>query len=204
VNAKIRRKLEMGARALDFSRAHPDPNPGYVAAVTRLEETLARVIRRATQQRDAHGETLSATLRKRDVRGTMRRAQLAHLIRVAHRPSRDLPELRQKLGLGRGTIPYLEFLTSARSMMGEPRTPVRGIEGDRPGIGAPELDKVADEVVQAVRALDRFNRFRFPNRPDLLAAWKSAINCVAPARSLSTASGPEQPPPGPDDLPPAA
>jgi len=52
--------------------------------------------------------------------------------------------------------------------------------------------------------LDGFNRFRFANRADLLAAWKSAINFVAPARSLSTAPGPEEPPPGPDGLPPAA
>ena len=40
MNAKSRRKLEMGARALDFSRAHPDASPGYTAAMTRLEERV--------------------------------------------------------------------------------------------------------------------------------------------------------------------
>jgi hypothetical protein len=38
----IRRKLEMGRRALEFARAHPDSNPAYVAAVARLEALLAR------------------------------------------------------------------------------------------------------------------------------------------------------------------
>jgi hypothetical protein len=37
-----RRKLEMGKRALEFARAHPDSNPEYVAAVARLEALLAR------------------------------------------------------------------------------------------------------------------------------------------------------------------
>jgi hypothetical protein len=37
-----RRKLEMGRRALEFARAHPDTNPAYLAAVARLERLLAR------------------------------------------------------------------------------------------------------------------------------------------------------------------
>jgi hypothetical protein len=90
-------------------------------------------------------------------------------------------------------------------MIAEARMAVRGVEGDQPRTDAcPELDKVADEVVQVVRVLDGFNRFRFANRPDLLAAWKSAINFAAPARSLAAGPEPEEPPPGPDDLPPAA
>ena len=52
MNAKSRRRIEMGTRALDFSRAHPDASPGYTAAVTRLEERLARAEQLATQQRE--------------------------------------------------------------------------------------------------------------------------------------------------------
>jgi hypothetical protein len=39
---EIRRKLEMGRRALAFCRAHPDSNPVFQAAVARLEALLAR------------------------------------------------------------------------------------------------------------------------------------------------------------------
>lgn len=41
MKAKTRRKLEMGARALIFSRVHPDPTPGYAVALARLEDRLA-------------------------------------------------------------------------------------------------------------------------------------------------------------------
>lgn len=37
-----KRKLEMGKRALEFCRAHPDSNPQWTAAVARLEALLAR------------------------------------------------------------------------------------------------------------------------------------------------------------------
>ena len=42
MRARSRRKLEMGQRALEFSRAHPDSNPGYETALVRLEEMLNR------------------------------------------------------------------------------------------------------------------------------------------------------------------
>jgi hypothetical protein len=42
MNEMTRRKLEMGRKALEFCRAHPDSSPEYVAAVSRLEALLAR------------------------------------------------------------------------------------------------------------------------------------------------------------------
>jgi hypothetical protein len=42
MDEKTRRILEMGQRALDFCKAHPDSNPDYVATVARLEAALAR------------------------------------------------------------------------------------------------------------------------------------------------------------------
>src|SRR5207247_5980498 len=79
MNAKSRRKIEMGRRALDFSRAHPDASPGYTAAVTRLEERLARANEVAGQQRDGQLEVRAATARKFELRRIMRQAHLAHL-----------------------------------------------------------------------------------------------------------------------------
>ena len=40
--ASTRRRLEMGARALEFSRQQPNPSAGYAAAVARIEERLTR------------------------------------------------------------------------------------------------------------------------------------------------------------------
>jgi hypothetical protein len=42
MDEKTRRILEMGQRALDFCRAHPDSSPEYMATVARLESLLAR------------------------------------------------------------------------------------------------------------------------------------------------------------------
>lgn len=51
-------------------------------------------------------EVRAAATRKRDLRRTLRRAHLAHLRRVARIAERELPGLRQKLVVQRGTIPY--------------------------------------------------------------------------------------------------
>ena len=99
MNAKSRRRIEMGTRALDFSRAHPDASPGYTAAVTRLEERLARAEQLATQQREGTLQVRAATARKRELRRTMRRTHLTHLARVARVAAREMPDLAQKLVL---------------------------------------------------------------------------------------------------------
>ena len=52
MEARVRRVLEMGARALEFGHAHPIESPGYAATMVRLEERLVRADMLATQQRD--------------------------------------------------------------------------------------------------------------------------------------------------------
>jgi hypothetical protein len=42
MDEKTRRILEMGQRALEFCRAHPDSSPEYNATVASLEALLAR------------------------------------------------------------------------------------------------------------------------------------------------------------------
>jgi hypothetical protein len=42
MDEETRNKLEMGRRALEFCRAHPDSSPEYVATVARLKMFLAR------------------------------------------------------------------------------------------------------------------------------------------------------------------
>jgi 7,8-dihydro-6-hydroxymethylpterin-pyrophosphokinase len=42
MNDLTRRRLEMARRVVEFSRAHPDTNPAYLALLARLETLLAR------------------------------------------------------------------------------------------------------------------------------------------------------------------
>ena len=224
MNAKSRRRIEMGSRALDFSRAHPDASPGYAAAVTRLEERLARAEQLATQQREGTLKVRAATARKRELRRTMRQAHLSHLAQVAKVASRETPELAQKLVLKPGTTTYLAFRTAARGMAAEAQNQKEllekhglaetvledllrtldqfdaAVESGRGGfqshVGASaELRAVADEIVQIVRVMDGLNRYRFLNDAELLATWESASNVLAAPRNGTPKPGPEGTPP---------
>jgi hypothetical protein len=233
MNAKTRRKLEMGARALDFSRAHPDGSPGYGAALTRLEERLVRADQLASQQRAGILQVRTATVRKRDLRRTMKRAHLDHLASVAEVASREVPELAQKFVLPRKANNYLAFRTAARGMAAEAESRKellvkhglaetifgaltqalndfdaaveQGSGGRLSHVGASaELDTVADEVVQVVKVMDGLNRFRFAAQAELLAAWESASNVFATPRAPETKQGSGGAPPSGGEIKPAA
>jgi hypothetical protein len=233
MNAKTRRKIEMGARALDFSRAHPDASPGYAAALARLEDRLARADLLATQQRDGILEVRTATARKRDLRRTMKRAHLDHLASVAEVASREVPELAQKFVLPRRANTYLAFRTAARGMEAEAGSRKellvkhglaetvlealgqalsefdavveQGSQGRLAHVGASaELDTVADEVVQVVKVMDGLNRFRFATDPESLAAWESSSNAFGPLRPTGAKPTPQEPPPSGGEIKPAA
>ena len=49
-----------------------------------------------------------------------------------------------------------------------------------------ELRRLADEAVQGVKVLDRFNRVRFRGTPEVLAAWRSVSSTMEPSRGGKT------------------
>lgn len=227
MEAKSRRKIEMGSRALDFSRSHPDASPGYAAAVARLEERLEHAEQVANQQREGLLEVRAATARKRELRRSMRQAHLSHLAQVAKVAARELPDLAQKFVFKPGTTTYLAFRTAARGMAAEAQNQKealvkhglvetvlenltqaldqfdvaleRGSAGRQAHVGASaELHAVADEIVQVVRVMDGLNRYRFMNDAELLAAWDSASNVLATPRSSADTK------PAPGEIRPAA
>jgi hypothetical protein len=211
MNKRARSRLEMCARALEFSLAHPDESAGYTAAVAELAQVLARADQLQEQQRRGIAEVRSATERKRDLRRSIRRGQLVHVARAAQRAAREVPELSQKFALVREPIPYLTFRSFARTVAAEAegrkellvkhglvdrvlvsltqsldqfdQAVGQGAEGRRLHVAANvELDVTAGDGVQIVRVIDGLNRVRFAGDPDLLAAWKSASNVIGPSR----------------------
>ena len=119
MNAKTRRKLEMGSRALEFSRAHLDESSGYQAAVAQLGEQLQRSTELAARQLEGFVEVRAASARKLELTRSMRRQQLVHLARVARRAAKEAPELAQKFVLPRDPAPYLPFKTMTGTMVAE-------------------------------------------------------------------------------------
>jgi hypothetical protein len=233
MKGKTRRKLEMGTRAFDFLRAHPETSDGYSATLAELEALLSRAADLAARQRDGMLEWHSAAVRKRDLLRTMRRAHLAHLREVARLAARELPGLPQKFRLSRGTIPYLTFRTAARGMAEEAlslkavlvqhglsdtvldglavaleqfdQAVEQGAAGRVAQVGASaDLDLVADRVVRMVKTMDGLSRIRFAHDGELLAAWESASHVIATPRPAAPTLEPEGAPPAADDLTPAA
>jgi len=231
MNAITRKRLEMGARALEFSQAHPDESAGYTSALTELTELLARSERLADQQRQGVAEVRAATARKRELRRSIRQGELTHVARAAQRAAREVPELAQKFALTREPTPYLAFRSLARTILAEAQERKellvkhglvdrvldslaqsldrfdqalgQGTEGRRKHVAARvELDVVGGDAVEIIRVIDGLNRIRFAGDPDLFAAWRSASNVIGPARPAKSPT-PESPPSG-GEIKPAA
>ena len=81
----------MGQRALEFSRAHPDSNPGYETALVRLEEMLNRAALLTDQQRNGFLEVRIASRRKRELRKAIIKGHLTHLMGVAQGAEKAVP-----------------------------------------------------------------------------------------------------------------
>ncbi|HZA98045.1 MAG TPA: hypothetical protein VE399_04655, partial [Gemmatimonadales bacterium] len=93
MNAQSRRKIEMGSRALEFSRAHPDTEPGTAALTARLEQLLARANQAATAQRDGVINVRAASARKEQLRRAMVLVPIPHLAEVGRAAAREEHEL---------------------------------------------------------------------------------------------------------------
>ena len=222
MNAITRKRLEMGARALEFSQAHPDASAGYTKALAELTELLARSEQLADQQRQGIADVRAATARKRELRRSIRQGELTHVARAAQRAAKEVPELAQKFTLPRETIPYLAFRSLARTILAEAQERkemliehglvdrvldslarsldqfdqalAQGTEGRRKHVAARvELDVTGGDLMQVVRVIDGLNRIRFAVDPDLFAAWRSASNVIGPNRPARP-SDPEAPP----------
>jgi hypothetical protein len=205
----IRRKLDMAGRVRDFCRTHPDPNPGYTAAVARLEERLVRAEALARQEVTGHQTVAGAVVNKEQLREEIY-GTLGLLSGLAESAAKEEPELAVGFGRPRTKFSHQVFLTRARVAAanatahrdlliryGMPETFLdqlgAGLDqfeqalnekhnGRAAHVGArAELEAVTSEIMLLVRQLDALNRFRFRNDAESLAAWKSARDVAWPA-----------------------
>src|SRR3954469_5475206 len=119
MNAKSRRKIEMGERVLRFTEQYKDPSPGYAAVVALLKDRIARADRLAHQQESGRNEVRGATKLKKELRQLMMEAHLHHLSNVAELAEGDNPETVQKLTSPPRATTYLAFRTAASGMAAE-------------------------------------------------------------------------------------
>jgi hypothetical protein len=212
MNAESRRRIEMGKRALEFSRAHPDTEPGSDALVAKLEQQLARVDEVATSQRDGQIDARAASARKNELRQEMREGAIAHLAEVGRAAAREQHELGKTFRFKPDADTFLAFRTAARSMaaaaeehrevllkyglspsvLEEFKTNldkfdaavVLGNDGRTAHVGATrELEPLSMEIVRTVRLMDARNRQRFAQDGQLLGSWSSASTVLGEPRS---------------------
>jgi hypothetical protein len=231
MNKESRRKIEMGKRALEFGRAHPDTEAGTVTAMARLEQLLARATHTATAQRDGIIHVRAAAARKRELMRQMREAPIAHLAEVGRAAAREEHELGKTFTFKPGASTYLAFRTAARSMASSAQDHrevlakyglaqsvldefiqtldqfdaalALGNDGRTAHVGATrELRSVATEIVRTVRLMDARNRQRFADQDQLLGSWISASTVLGKPGRTSTV--PEGGPPAGGEVRPAA
>jgi hypothetical protein len=232
MNAQSRRKIEMGARALEFSRAHPDSEAGTASVVARLEQLLARANQAAAAQRDGLIHVRAASARKEELRREMLAVPIAHLAEVGRAAAREEHELGKTFRFRPGASTFLAFRTAARSMASAAQANrevlakyglsdsvldefVRkldefdaavalGNDGRTGHIGATrELKSVATEIVRSVRVMDGRNRQRFAEDGQLLGSWIGASTVLGSPRS-GAEPVPEGGPPKDGEVRPAA
>jgi hypothetical protein len=203
MDARIRRRIEVGKRALIFSSAYPDESAGYAVALARLAARVKRADQLFLQQREGKVEVHAAALRKVELRRTMQLLHLAHLAAAAEAASVEVPQLRQRFKLPRASRAFMAFGTAARAIEAEALQWKETLE--RYGMASPvldsfrqsleefesasqrvesgrmahiearaELEKIAREVVHTVKLMDGFIRLRFARDGEALAAWNSA------------------------------
>jgi hypothetical protein len=211
MNAESRRKIEMGARALEFSRAHPDTDPGMVTAVARLEQLLAQAAETATVQREGIVHARTASTWKHELHRAMRDIPITHLAEVGRAAARDEPELGKTFGFKPDATTFLAFRTAARSMVATAQehrellakhglsqsvldefvqmldqfdeAVALGNEGRAAHVGATRaVGKLATEIFRAVRVMDGRNRQRFGGDEQLLGSWIGASTVLGTPR----------------------
>jgi len=232
MNAQCRRKIEMGTRALEFSRAHPDADPGYAAAAAKLEQLMARASEATVAQRSGIVDARAASARKGELKRTMQAVHIAHLAQVGEEAATENHELGKRFRFQPAAGTLLAFRAAAGTMADEAQANremlvkyglsaavleeflqrleqfdaavALGNAGRATHVNATaELDAVAAGIVRAVNVMDGRNRQRFQQEEPLLAEWISASTVVGRRRRVSDNPAPEETPPA-GDVRPAA
>ena len=212
MNAQLRRRLEMAARARDFLRAHQMEGVGQDLGLTKLEQLLEDAENLATQQRMGVAVERSAVEQRQELRRALQPRILGYLSAVGAVAATQNAELAEQFRMPARTATHQELLTMSRAILerataqkellvqlgmseqvlDELATALGQYEdtlqatsaGRREHVGArADLKAVAADISQQLRLLDKVVRYRFGDDPEAMAAWESARNVAGPFKS---------------------
>ncbi|HKT59641.1 MAG TPA: hypothetical protein VJQ46_06295 [Gemmatimonadales bacterium] len=210
----------MTGRAVQFSEANPDTDPGQAVLEARLKEVRSRMEMVAAAQRRGLTAVHTASLEKRRSRRESLAGPIAHLSEIGRLAAKDHPELVALFRYKPSKDTLAAHLTAARTMQAQASEHKEvlskygmsdavlavfgqlldqfdaavklGNEGRGTHTGATrELRALAREARRTVRAMDARNRYRFKNDEQKLGAWISASTVVArPGSGSEAGAGP--------------
>ena len=199
----VRRKLEMVSRVREFCRSHPIDIDGYIEAMARLEDRMARAEALAVLQGTGFLHQSGSTRSKAVIREEIRERHLRHLVRIARGAAGDVMAITCRFRLPKKGINGQAFASEARAMLGQaaeyralfikdgmPPTFIEDIhkllaeyegavtgqyEGTAWHVGAvAKLPAWRGELCQLVKRLDAINQMRFQHDAGLLEPWDAA------------------------------
>jgi hypothetical protein len=199
MQARVRNKLSMLARAQAFCDANPSTDAGYQALAKSLADLMTAAGTEAAQQISGQHLEQASNARRDGLRRMLQYAQLRHLARVAASAAQQVPELAAQFVMPTGRDSNQQWVTKAREMVAAAATNQELLVSL--GLGATFMDDLTD----VVKRLDGFNRWRFRADAEALAAWESSINVVPLRVQRPAVPGGEVPPivfgPGSDAAP---
>jgi hypothetical protein len=208
MQAKTRRSVDMGERVSSYAHANPVPNATFLGLLAQMDGLLERARVAAAEQRDGIAQSRGATARKDAIHSEIRRIYLPHIDTVADQAMSEQPEIQPALRAGPDSHTVRGFRTAAGAIAAAVGTHrellvrhglsdeiadglgpklkefdqavAQGLEGRRRHVAATaELMILAAEIVDVVRVMDGFERLRFAQDPERLAAWTSASSLTA-------------------------
>jgi hypothetical protein len=217
MRATLRRRLERAERVRDFLRAHKTEG-AEAAALTRLEELLARAQVLAAQQMKGVVARRGSVAQREEVRAQLHGKLLRYLTGVGAVAARENAQLAAQFRLPQFRVPNLALVTLARGMLekaiehkdllvtrGLSESVLTDIEAAlvefeqtleasraarREHVGASgELKTVLGEISEQVRLLDGLVRYRFGDDAELMTAWASVKNVVGPFKARGEGEG---------------
>jgi len=212
-------RLEMGAKAAAFCKAHPDSNPRTAQVAAHLIELSDRADKLLEQNRASRAAAATAVLDKVTLRQAVA-VDLRALMKISRQAAHKHPEITVHQGVPLSQCTEADFLATARAALAsatellEIMTPFglseellasisqgldaykaaidrkRDAVGNRVGAQA-DMTDVARQIMGVVASLDAVHTLRFKNTPDLLAAWHSARNVPWPGAGVIEAEEPK-------------
>lgn len=203
MNTDVRRKLDMGARVREFTRAHATTEPGYGPFLARLEELLTRAEAILGRQHQGRVAARGASSKRGELRRTLH-AQLIHfLVAVGAFATKSNADVAARFKLPPSNGTNASFLVAVKSLLAagqEQRDQLVQIgmaptvldelakmvgefeaaseaarTARRDHIGARlDLDVITAELMEDVKLLDGMTRYRFGKDVEVMGEWDAA------------------------------